>query len=81
LSPLERAVLHVERAAARSDLKERRKALALLSEELARTGEHDLSYAARELAWAEQAPAPVATEPLTLDVRRIIEQRSNGHAA
>lgn len=79
LTPLERALVLVEHAAARSDPEERRKALARLSEELARSGEPHLSHAARELAWAEPAPVPVATEPLTIDVRRVIDERSNGH--
>jgi hypothetical protein len=79
LSPLERAVVLVERAP--DDAPEKRKALELLSRELARTGEPDLALAARELAWAEPTPLPTLTQPLTLDVRRVIEQRSNGHAA
>ena len=34
----------------------------------------------RELAWAEPTPVPSATQPLTVDVRRVIAERSNGHA-
>jgi len=79
LSPLERAVLLVERAPA--DAPEKRKALELLSRELGHSGEPELALVARELAWGEPTPLPTVTQPLTLDVRRLIEQRSNGHAA
>jgi hypothetical protein len=79
LSPLERAVVLVERTPA--DTPEKRKALELLSHELSQSGEPDLALAAKQLAWAEPTPLPTLTQPLTLDVRRVIEQRSNGHAA
>ena len=79
LSPLERAVLLVERAP--GDPPEKRKALELLSRELSHSGEPELALVARELAWGEPTPLPTVTQPLTLDVRRVIEQRSNGHAA
>jgi hypothetical protein len=79
LSPLERAVLLVERAPDQAP--ERRKALELLSHELRRSGEPELALLAKELAWAQPTPLPTLTQPLTLDVRRVIEQRSNGHAA
>ena len=76
LGSLERAVVLVERSHEGSP--EKRKALELLSRELARSGEPELALVARELAWAEPAPLPTVTQPLTLDVRRVIEQRSNG---
>jgi hypothetical protein len=79
-TPLERAVTLVERASARDDQPAKRKALELLSRELTHSGEGDLALAARELAWAEATPVPTATQPLTLDVRRLIAERSNGHA-
>jgi len=79
LSPLERAVVLVERAP--GDAPDKRKALELLSRELAQSGEPELALVARELAWGQPAPLPTATQPLTLDVRRVIEQRSNGHVA
>lgn len=78
LSALERAVVLVEETATCDDAHERRKALARLSEELTRAGATDLSSTARELAWAESAPVPVGA--LTVDVRRLIRERSNGHA-
>jgi hypothetical protein len=78
LSPLERAVVLVERTP--DDSPDRRKALELLSRELSKSGEPELALVARELAWAEPSPLPTLTEPLTVDVRRTIEQRSNGHA-
>jgi hypothetical protein len=78
-TPLERAVALVEKAAAREDQPAKRKALELLSRELTHSGEGDLALAARELAWGEATPVPAATQPLTLDVRRLIAERSNGH--
>ena len=78
--PLERAVALVEKATTREDQPAKRKALELLSRELTHSGEGELALAARELAWAEAAPVPAATQPLTLDVRRVITERSNGHA-
>jgi hypothetical protein len=78
LTPLERAVVLVERTTPESP--EKRKALELLSHELARSGEPELALVAKRLAWAEPMPLPTLTQPLTVDVRRVIEQRSNGHA-
>ena len=78
LSPLERAVVLVERTP--DDSPDRRKALELLARELTRSGEPELALVAREFAWSEPTPLPTVTQPLTLDVRRVIEQRSNGHA-
>jgi hypothetical protein len=77
LTPLERAVVLVERAPPESP--EKRKALELLSYELGRSGEPDLALVAKELAWAEPTPLPTLTQPLTVDVRRVIDGRSNGH--
>jgi hypothetical protein len=79
LSPLERALVLVERTP--PEAPEKRKALELLSHELSRSGEAELALAAKELAWAEPTPLPTLTQPLALDVRRVIEQRSNGHTA
>jgi hypothetical protein len=79
LTPLERAVVLVERAPSESP--EKRKALELLSRELAHSGEPELALVAKQLAWAEPTPLPTLTQPLTLDVRKVIGQRSNGHAA
>jgi len=79
LPPLERAFVLVERPPAESP--DKRKALELLSHELARSGEPDLAVVAKQLAWAEPTPLPTLTQPLTVDVRKLIGQRSNGHAA
>lgn len=79
-TPLERAVVLVEEATQRDDQPAKRKALERLSRELSHTGEQDLALTARELAWAEPTPVPSATQPLTVDVRRVIAERSNGHA-
>jgi hypothetical protein len=80
LTRLERAVLLVERASEDDDQPAKRKALELLSRELSHTGERELALAARELAWGEETPMPAATQPLTVDVRRVVAERSNGHA-
>jgi hypothetical protein len=70
----------VEDATQRDDQPAKRKALERLSRELTHSGEQDLALTARELAWAEPTPVPSATQPLTVDVRRVIAERSNGHA-
>jgi hypothetical protein len=79
-TPLERAVILVEEATQREDQPAKRKALERLSRELSSSGEQDLALTARELAWAEPTPVPSATQPLTVDVRQVIAERSNGHA-
>lgn len=79
LTSLERAVVLVERAQPESP--EKRKALELLSHELGRSGEPELALLAKQLAWAEPTPLPTLTQPLTLDVRKVITRRSNGHSA
>ena len=79
-SGLERALRLVERTDSRADAQEKRKALELLSRELARSGESRLASTARELAWAEPVPVSAVTQPLTVDVRRVIAEGSNGHA-
>jgi hypothetical protein len=79
-TPLERAVVLVEQATKRDDQPAQRKALELLARELSHSGEQDLALTARELAWAEPIPVPSSTQPLTVDVRRVIAERSNGHA-
>ena len=61
----------VERTESRDDAPAKRKALELLSRELARSGESQLALAARELAWAEPTPIPAVTQPLTLDVQAL----------
>jgi hypothetical protein len=77
---LERALALVEHESARDDQPAKRKALELLSRELRRSGEPQLALAARELAWAEPTPVSASTQPLTIDVRHVIAERSNGHA-
>ncbi len=78
--PLERAIAAVESARA-SGLEDReRKALELLGTELLRSGEIRLAESARALAWSQpDPPEPALTAALTVDVRRVIEERSNGH--
>jgi hypothetical protein len=78
LSPLERALLAVERARAGGLVPEERKALELLASELGRNGDSQLAVTAKRLAWSHTGPAPAATVVLTKDVRALIA-RSDGH--
>jgi hypothetical protein len=78
--PLERAIAAVESARASGEEKRERKALELLGTELLRSGEFQLAESARALAWSQpHPPEPALTTALTVDVRRVIEKRSNGH--
>lgn len=80
--PLEVAVAAVESARASGAEVRERKALELLGAELARSGEMRLAESARALAWSRpDPPEPALTAALTVDVRRLIEERSNGHGA
>jgi hypothetical protein len=77
LSPLERALVVVERARVRGSIPDERKALELLARELGRNGSAELAAAAKGLAWSAQGPTAAATLALTADVREVIE--GNGH--
>ena len=77
-SPLERALVLVERSRARGAVPDQRKALELLAHELVRTGEEDLAVWARVLAWSEPAPEGDATVALTGEVRETVLSGSNG---
>lgn len=80
--PLEVAVAAVEHARASGREERERKALELLGTELARRGETRLAESARALAWSQpDPPEPALMSALTVDVRRVIERRSNGHRA
>jgi hypothetical protein len=80
--PLEIALATVERARASGRQERERQALELLGAELVRTGELQLAESARALAWSQpDPPEPALTAALTLDVRKVIEERSNGHGA
>ena len=80
--PLERALAAVESARASGPQERERKALELLGTELVRSGDVQLAEHARALAWSRPAPPePALTTALALDVRKLIEQRSNGQGA
>ena len=80
--PLEIALATVERARASGRQERERQALELLGTELVRTGELQLAESARALAWSQpDPPEPALTAALALDVRKVIEERSNGHGA
>jgi hypothetical protein len=78
--PLEIALATVENARASGRQERERQALELLGAELVRTGELQLAESARSLAWSQpDPPEPALTAALALDVRKVIEERSNGH--
>lgn len=80
--PLEIALATVERARASGRQERERQALELLGAELVRTGELQLAESARALAWSQpDPPEPALTAALALDVRKVIDERSNGHGA
>jgi len=80
--PLELALATVESARASGRQERERQALELLGTELARSGELHLAESARALAWSQpDPPEPALTAALTLDVRKVIDERSNGHGA
>ena len=80
LSPLERALLVLEAAWARSAA-DQRKALELLAAELESQGQPPLAGRARELAWSASMPEPRAARTLAERVREMIGAKSNGHRA
>ena len=77
-SPLEYALLLVERTRTHGVVPEQRKALELLAYELGRTGEDHLALSARVLAWSEPAPERNATVALTGEVCQTVLAESNG---
>jgi hypothetical protein len=78
--PLEIALATVENARASGRQERERQALELLGAELARSGELQLAESARSLAWSQpDPPEPTLTAALALDVRKVIDERSNGH--
>jgi len=80
--PLELALATVESARASGRQERERQALELLGTELVRSGELRLAESARALAWSQpDPPEPALTAALALDVRKLIEERSNGHGA
>lgn len=79
--PLERALAVVENARVSGRQERERQALELLGTELVRSGELQLAESARALAWSQpDPPEPTLTAALALDVRKVIEERSNGHS-
>jgi hypothetical protein len=79
LTPLERALLLVERSRGAGTVPDQRKALELLAHELGRSGEEELALSARVLAWSEPAPHDDATVALAGEVRETLTERTNGH--
>jgi hypothetical protein len=79
LTPLERALLLLERARERGGVPDQRRALEHLAGELRRSGEDELAGSATTLAWAEPPPAPDATGALAAAVQRRIDAQGNGH--
>jgi hypothetical protein len=81
LTPIERALILLERARERGGVPDQRKALENLACELRRTGDADLAGSATELAWAEPPPAADRTGALAAAVKRRIDDAQNGHHA
>ncbi len=78
LTPLERALLLLERARERGGVPEQRKALEHLAGELRRAGSPQLAGSATVLAWAERPPAPEETRALAAAVERSLHAGENG---
>lgn len=78
LSPLERALLVLERAHAQGIEREQRLALDRLAHELRSGGQPELAGRARELAWEQAAPDSERTATLSERVRELIAGRTNG---
>jgi hypothetical protein len=64
MTPLQRALLLVERSLARGNAEDQRKAIDRLARELRRAGDDELSAAARQLAWSARAPADADLAPI-----------------
>ena len=72
MSPLQRALLLVERALAHGNADDQRTAIDQLARELRRAGDDELSAAARRLAWSARAPADADLAPIE-EAERSIE--------
>jgi hypothetical protein len=79
LSPLERALVLLERASARGVEREHRVALDDLATELRALGARELAGTAYALAWDEPPPAAERTAGLSERVRELIIGRTDGH--
>ena len=80
LTPLERALVVLERAHERGIEREQRLALDRLAQELRTGGQQQLAGTARRLAWEEDAPDSERTATLSDQVRDVIAGRSNGRS-
>jgi hypothetical protein len=78
LTPLERALLLLERARERGGVPDQRKALEHLAGELRRSGAPALAGSATVLAWAERPPAPDETRALVVAVQQSMHAKENG---
>lgn len=78
LTPLERALLLLDRARERGGVPEQRKALENLAGVLRREGERELAGSATALAWAERPPTADATGALAAAVQQRIDDGGNG---
>jgi hypothetical protein len=78
LTPLERALVVLERAHDQGIEREQRLALDKLAHELSSGGQSELAGNARRLAWEEDVPDAERTATLSGQVRDVIAGRSNG---
>jgi hypothetical protein len=79
MTPLERALLLLDRARERGGIADQRKALENLAGVLRRQGEPELAGSATALAWAERPPSADATGALAAAVQQRIDDSGNGH--
>jgi hypothetical protein len=79
LTPLERALVLLDRARERGGVPDQRRALENLAGELRQAGAADLAGSATVLAWAEAPPSPERTGALAAAVKRRIGDSQNGH--
>jgi hypothetical protein len=80
LTPLERALVVLERAHDQGIEREQRLALDMLAHELSSGGQSELAGDARRLAWEEDVPDADRTATLSGQVRDVIAGRTNGSA-
>jgi hypothetical protein len=71
MTPLQRALMLVERALASGNADDQRKAIDRLARELRRAGDDELSAATRQLAWSARAPADADLAPIEAAERTI----------
>jgi hypothetical protein len=78
LTPLEQALLLLERPATLNGEEERRRALELVADELGVCGDEEHALAARTLAWSNDTPGDDDVHPIAAYIRSRQEEGTNG---